>query len=120
MTKIVEIRNPIIYRIKDIARELHVTKRTVRRWISDGLLKPRGYRRIGGSALELIFTADEVDRFLDVYLVRLEDINDDFDLKTPRGKEGRAAEVARILGQLRIFAGRASAAKYKRLLEGKR
>src|SRR5215468_9226116 len=97
-TVVVEIRNPLVYRVKDIARDLHVTKRTVRRWISDGLLHPRGYRRIGGSALEMIFTSEEVERFLDAYLISLEDIES--------SKKSRAREVGEILGQLRLFAGR--------------
>jgi DNA-binding transcriptional MerR regulator len=113
--KLVVIRRPIVFRMKDIARDLHVTTRTVRRWISDGLLRPKGYRRIGGSALELIFTPEEVDRFLDANLINIEDLGPE----PPRGKEARAAEVAQLLGQFRIFAGKASAAKMAKLLRSK-
>jgi DNA-binding transcriptional MerR regulator len=114
-TKLVVIRQPIILRIKDIAKDIGVTPRTVRRWVSDGLLKPRGYRRIGGSALEMIFTPEEVDRFLDHYLISFEDLGPE----PARGKEARAREVSEILGRLRIFAGKATAAKYEKLLRDK-
>jgi DNA-binding transcriptional MerR regulator len=117
VTKIVVVRNPIIYRIKDLARDFYVTPRTVRRWVTDGMLKPRGYRRIGGSALELIFTADEIERFLDVYLIRPEDF--DWETPTPRGKEARAAQVARLIGTSRMLAGKASAARMEKLLKSK-
>src|SRR5262245_18313090 len=103
MTKIVEIRHPLIYYSKDIARDFGVSARTVRRWISHRLLKPRGYRRIGGSALQLVFTSKEIDEFLDRYLVRPEDM--DFEAPTPRGKDERAAHVARLIGTARLFAG---------------
>ena len=102
-----------LYRVKDLARAFYVTPRTVRRWIAHGLLKPRGYRRIGGSCLELFFTGAEVEEFMDHYLFRPED----FDLRhPPKGKEARAAEVARLVGTLRIFAGKASAAKVAKQL----
>ena len=104
-----------IFRVKDIAKGFHRTPRTVRRWIADGLLRPRGYRRIGGSALELIFTGAEVAEFLDRYLIRPGDL----DLKTPRGKEARAAHIARLIGTARVFAGKASAAAMAKLLRGK-
>jgi hypothetical protein len=87
----------------------------VRRWIADGLLKPRGYRKVGGSALELVFTYKELEEFMDRYLITPEDVG-----TPPRGKEARAREVAEILGKLRIFAGKATAAKYEKLLRGKR
>jgi len=107
-------RQMTLYRVKDLARAFYVTPRTVRRWIAHGLLKPRGYRRIGGSCLELIFTGAEVEGFMDRYLFRPEDL----DLRhPPKGKEARAdAEVARLVGTLRIFAGKASAAKMAKQL----
>jgi len=101
------------YRVKDIAEIWHVSRRTVRRWISDGLLKPRGYRRLGGSALELIFTDTELSEFMDQYLVKPEDLDIE---KLPRGKEAKAAHVRRLIGTSRIFAGKASSAAMAKLL----
>jgi len=102
-----------LYRVKDVARIFYVTPRTVRRWIYAGELKPRGYRRIGGTCLELVFTGAEVEEFMDRYLLRPQDL----DLgHPPKGKEARAAEVARLVGTLRMYAGKATAAKMAKWL----
>jgi hypothetical protein len=103
-------------RVKDIAKIFHRTPRTVRRWIADGLLRPRGYRRIGGSALELIFTGVELGEFMDRYLIRPEDL--DIENPPPRGREARAAHVRRLVGTSRLLAGKASARAMAKLLRG--
>jgi len=103
----------IIYKVKDFADGFGVSRRTVRRWVTDGLLRPRGYRRVGGTALELIFTQTELDEFLDAYLIKPED----FDIENlPRGKQARAAQVRRLIGTSRVLAGKASAAAMAKLL----
>jgi hypothetical protein len=96
-----------IYRVKDIARAFYVTPRTVRRWIADGLLKPRGYRKRGGKSLELIFTSAELNEFMDCYLIPLGPAP----WEAPMSVKGRAEELSGIIGMLRLYAGKATAAK---------
>src|SRR5262245_25291319 len=110
MTEILYVQ-PIIYRLKDVARALFVTERTARRWVADGLLQPRGYRKGGGTRLELIFTHKEINEFLDQWLITPADLSN-----PPRGKEARVREIREIIGNLRIFAGKATAAKFSKQL----
>jgi DNA-binding transcriptional MerR regulator len=99
--------------VRDIAAAYRVSPRTVRRWVADGLLKPRGYRRIGGSALEMLFTADEIEEFMNNYLLAPGDLDPS---KTPKGAEQRAAQMRRIIGTLRVYAGKAAASKVAKRL----
>jgi hypothetical protein len=116
MTETEKIPRAAIYTVRDFSALFHVSTRTVRRWVSDGLLKPRGYRRRGGIALEMIFTGPEVENFLDNYLLAPEDLDSG---KARKTSEERAAELRRILGTLRVFAGKATAARIARRCEGK-
>ena len=102
----------MIYRVRDIAREMRVTARTVRRWVADGLLKPRGYRRLGGTALEMLFTNAEIEEFLDRYLLLPPDIHSN------NRRAHRADELRGLIGVLRLYAGKASAAKVAKTLNG--
>ena len=104
-----------IFRVKDLAKCFHRTPRTVRRWIADGLLRPGGYRRIGGSALEMVFTCVEIAEFMDRYIIKPEDLAIE---NPPRGKEARAGHVARLIGTARVLSGKASAAAMAKLLRG--
>src|SRR5688500_2758828 len=89
-----------VYNVRDFSALFHVSTRTVRRWVAHGLLKPRGYRRRGGTALEMIFTGPEVENFLNNYLLTPEDLDPG---KARKGSEQRAAELRRIIGTLRLF-----------------
>jgi hypothetical protein len=104
----------MICRVKDVARALFVTPRTVRRWVSQGMLKPRGYRRVGGNALEMIFTSVEIDEFMNNYLIAPGDLG-----KPSMNPDERAAQVNRLIGTLRVFAGKATAARTAKRLRVK-
>ena len=111
MTETEGITRMMVYTVRDFSVLFHVSTRTVRRWVADGLLKPRGYRRRGGTAPEMIFTAAEVEDFMDNYLLAPEDLDPG---KARKGSEERATELRRITGTLRVFVGKATAAKVAR------
>ena len=97
-----------VYSVRDLSTLFRVTSRTVRRWVHDGLLKPKGYKLRGGNSIELVFTQAEVEKFLDWYLINPRDL----DLTSkPKGPKERAAQLRRIIGTLRMFAGKATASK---------
>ena len=99
-----EIAQPKLYWVPDIARLTGRSKRSVYRWRKAGLL--RGYYRRRGAVLELIFTADDVNRFLDRFLSPFEQEFDpqlerQLDLMKKRAAKAREAAMAKYYERLR-------------------
>ena len=97
-----ENSQPKLYWVPDIARLTGRSRRTVYRWRRAGLL--HGHYRQRGAVLELVFTAADVDKFLDRFL---SPFDQEFDpqlerlltLMRKRAAIARAAAMAKRYGQ---------------------
>ncbi|MSP41520.1 MAG: hypothetical protein EXR70_23795 [Deltaproteobacteria bacterium] len=91
-----------LYWVCDIAALTGRSKRQVYRWRKAGLLN--GHYRRRGAALELIFTADDVDKFLDHFLSPYELESDQnleglLSLLRKRAAKARASAMAKRYGR---------------------
>lgn len=100
-----EITQPKLFWVPNIARLTGRSERQVYRWVKSKKLRGR-YRRLGGSAVELVFTDADVNRFLDLYLSPY-DLEDDpqldrlLSLMRKRAAKAREAAMAKRYERLR-------------------
>ncbi len=85
---------------------LRLSPRRIRQLVHDGYLSCR-YRLLG-NRLQMIFFESHLQEFWDWYFLAPGDLDP---TQKPKGSKERAAQFRRIVGTLRTFAGKATAAR---------
>lgn len=99
--------NPLLhYSLVAAAVFLHVTPKTLQRWIKDGQIQARRIL-VSGSSYKLVISDKEILRYIDENWPTMDDLE-----RPP--KSPRAARIKRIIGAHRGHLGKALAAKKAR------
>jgi len=100
-------RGPQTYLVvKELAGFLRLSPRRIRQLVHDGYLSC--CYRLLGNRLQMIFFESDIQKFWDWYFITPGDLAL---TQKPRGSKERVAQVRRLVGTMRVSAGKAAAAR---------